>query len=232
MRDRFRRARRSACRAARRTRPFPDRPGSPRRGRGRRRRTPAPRGCAAGSPAPARSATPGRYGRRPPMPSITSASAPERTSRLRQHQRGGEADQLARRRPSPRAPRRRAACRRPARHGRPAPRGRRAIRSSSCGCMVIRLTPNGLSVSAWVAGDLGGQQVRAHRAAGDHAEAAGVGDRGDQMPLAHPAHRAAHDGVRGSRGTPCRAPTAGRARARAASAPSRRAASCQAASRP
>ena len=61
------------------------------------------------------------------------------------------------------------------------------------------------------AGDLGREQVRVHRAAGDHAEAAGVGDRRDQVALADPAHRAAHDGDVGSRGTRCRAPTAGRA---------------------
>ena len=44
------------------------------------------------------------------------------------------------------------------------------------------------------AGDLGGQHVRLHRAAGDHAEPAGVGDRRHQVALADPAHRAAHDG--------------------------------------
>ena len=43
-------------------------------------------------------------------------------------------------------------------------------------------------------GDLGSQGVRPHGAAGDHPEAAGVGDGGDQGALAHPAHGAAHDG--------------------------------------
>ena len=43
-------------------------------------------------------------------------------------------------------------------------------------------------------GDLGGEQVRTHRAAGDYAKAAGIGDGGDQVALADPTHRAAHDG--------------------------------------
>ena len=42
-------------------------------------------------------------------------------------------------------------------------------------------------------GDFLLQQFRAHRAAGDHAEAAGIRQRGHQMPLAHPAHRTAKD---------------------------------------
>ncbi len=117
MRDRLSSPRRTGCRVARRTRPFPDTPGSRRRGRARRRRTPARRAYAAGSPAPARSATPDRYGRRPREPSITIASAPERTSRLGQHQRRGEADQLRAAVLDRAAPRRPAECRRPARRG-------------------------------------------------------------------------------------------------------------------
>jgi hypothetical protein len=42
------------------------------------------------------------------------------------------------------------------------------------------------------AGDLGGELVRPHRAAGDHAEPARIRDCGNQMALAYPAHRAAH----------------------------------------
>ena len=42
-------------------------------------------------------------------------------------------------------------------------------------------------------GDLGVEQLGRHRAAGDHAEAAGVGDRGDEVALRNPAHRAAQD---------------------------------------
>ena len=43
-------------------------------------------------------------------------------------------------------------------------------------------------------GDLGGQHLRAHRAARDHAKAARIGNRRDQMTLADPAHRASQDG--------------------------------------
>ena len=54
-------------------------------------------------------------------------------------------------------------------------------------------------------GDLLFQQLRPHRAAGDDAEAAGIGDGGDQMALADPAHRAAHDGdARAQEGTAAR----------------------------
>ena len=44
------------------------------------------------------------------------------------------------------------------------------------------------------AGDLGFEQGGGHGAARDDAEAAGVGDGGDQVALADPAHGAAHDG--------------------------------------
>ena len=60
--------------------------------------------------------------------------------------------------------------------------------------MVIRFTPNGWSVSAWVPAISAASCSGSHRAAGDHAEAAGVGDGGDEVPLADPAHRAAHHG--------------------------------------
>src|SRR3546814_10540267 len=43
-------------------------------------------------------------------------------------------------------------------------------------------------------GDLGVEQVRRHGPAGDDAEAASVGDGGDEVALRNPAHRAAHDG--------------------------------------
>ena len=62
---------------------------------------------------------PGRYGRRPPMPSITSASAPGAQQLLRQHQRRARStitwappSLIARDAPFP------AGCRRPARRGR------------------------------------------------------------------------------------------------------------------
>ena len=86
--------------------------------------------------------------------------------------------------------------------------------ASSRGCMVIRFTPKGLSVSAWVPAISSASAVRLHRAAGDHAEGAGVGQRRDQVALAHPAHRPAHHGVRGCRGRRRRAPSAASSAAR------------------
>ena len=41
--------------------------------------------------------------------------------------------------------------------------------------------------------DLLGQPLRPHRAAGQHAEAAGIADRGHQLPLGHPGHGTAQD---------------------------------------
>ncbi len=43
------------------------------------------------------------------------------------------------------------------------------------------------------AGDLGVEQFGRHRPAGDHAEPAGVADRGDEIAFGHPAHRSAED---------------------------------------
>jgi hypothetical protein len=43
-------------------------------------------------------------------------------------------------------------------------------------------------------GDLRIELLGVHRAAGDHAEAAGVGDCGDEVALGHPGHGAAEDG--------------------------------------
>ena len=99
-------------------------------------------------------------------------------------------------------------------------------RQRACGCMMIRLTPNGRAVSPWVSRDLGGQLIRRHGAAGDHAEAAGVRERRDQAVLRHPGHRAAHQGEVAAEKARCpRATGAPGAAARARSAP-------QAASRP
>ena len=42
-------------------------------------------------------------------------------------------------------------------------------------------------------GDFGVEQFRRHRPAGDHAKAAGVADRRDEIALRHPAHRPAQD---------------------------------------
>ena len=47
-------------------------------------------------------------------------------------------------------------------------------------------------------GDLGIEQFGVHRPAGDHAEAAGIADRGDEVALADPAHRPAEDGIFGA----------------------------------
>jgi hypothetical protein len=42
-------------------------------------------------------------------------------------------------------------------------------------------------------GDFGVEQLRRHRAAGDHPEAAGIADRGDEIALGNPGHRPAQD---------------------------------------
>ena len=195
MRDRLWWPRRSACRAARRTRPFPGRPGSPRRGPDRRRRRPAPRGDAAGFPAPARSATPGRYGRRPRSPRSPARRRRERTSRRASTSAG--AKQISFAPPSFTARTAVPGGMPPASTMWPTFASRQTrIRSSSCGCMVIRLTPNGWLVSAWVpaisaasrSGVIEPQAITPNPPALEMAD--------DQVPLAHPAHGAAQDGNR------------------------------------
>src|SRR5204863_10056732 len=53
--------------------------------------------------------------------------------------------------------------------------------------------------------NLPAQQIGRHRAGGYDAEPAGIGDRGDQVALRHPGHRAAHDGEIGAeKGTAAR----------------------------
>src|SRR6266851_2148409 len=47
-------------------------------------------------------------------------------------------------------------------------------------------------------GDLLAQQIGRHRARGDHAKPAGIGNRRDQVALRHPGHRPAHDGEIGA----------------------------------
>ena len=104
----------------------------------------------AGSPAPGRRSRPARYGRPPPCP--RSPAHPRRCARA-----SWRAPATARSRPPWRRPpsaaawSRAAAARRPARHGRPRASTQTSASSSSCGCMTIRLTPNGRSVSAAVA---------------------------------------------------------------------------------
>ena len=46
-------------------------------------------------------------------------------------------------------------------------------------------------------GDFGVEQFGRHRPAGNHAKAAGIADRGDQVAFGYPAHRAAQDRVLG-----------------------------------
>ena len=59
--------------------------------------------------------------------------------------------------------------------------------------MMIRLTPNGRVGQGLGGADLGGELVRLHGAAGEHAEAAGVRERRDQPVLRDPGHGAAHE---------------------------------------
>ena len=128
------------------------------------------------------------------IPSITSASAPERSSFLASASVGANTMTLA--------PNALSASTLPLGGMPPASTtwptpclAQTSISSNSIGCMVIRLTPNGLPVSALVAGDLGVEQVGRHRPAGDHPEPAGVADRGDEVALGNPAHRPAQDRV-------------------------------------
>ena len=44
--------------------------------------------------------------------------------------------------------------------------------------------------------NLGAEQIRRHRPAGESAEASAIGNRGDEVAFGHPAHRAAHNGER------------------------------------
>ena len=86
----------------------------------------------------------------------------------------------------------------------PCPRRPRSDRTAA-GCMVIRLTPNGLVGQRLGRGDFGAEQVRRHRPAGDHAEPARIADRGDKVALGHPGHRAAQDRVFAAKKRPRRA---------------------------
>ena len=47
--------------------------------------------------------------------------------------------------------------------------------------------------------NFGGKDFNRHRPAGNHAEATGVGDGGNQIALADPGHRACHDGMAGAK---------------------------------
>ena len=126
------------------------------------------------------------------MPSITSASAPERISFFASARAGAKQTSLA---PLPlirsiAPPRRKAA-------------GEDDVADIMLGADIDQLRElrvHGDEVDAERAvrahfrlGDLGVEQLGSHRAAGDHTEAAGIGDGGDEVALADPAHRAAHD---------------------------------------
>ena len=126
------------------------------------------------------------------IPSITSASAPERISFFASASAGAKQTSFA-----PLALIRSIA----PPGGRPPARttwptrcfAQVSISSLNCGCMVMRLTPNGRSVRVFVSAISVSSKLRAHRAAGDDSEAAGVGDGGDEVALGNPAHRAAQD---------------------------------------
>ena len=127
------------------------------------------------------------------MPSMTSASTPERTSFLASAKAGAKQINLA---PMPLilsiAPA----------GGRPP--ARTTWLTLCCAQIVDQLGQHRVHgdevdaerlVGALLRlGDLGVEQVRRHRAAGDHAEGAGIGERGDEVALGNPAHRAAEHG--------------------------------------
>ena len=176
--------RRSACRAGRRPRPFRDRRRSPRRGRSRRRRTPeCPwRRCGRISCASTEVETGPIW---PPasIPSITSASTPERISFLASASAGAKQISLA---PLRLDPLDRAARRKPAGEHDMADLVLRADvdqlgQLRVHGDEVDAERPVGARLGL---GDLGVEQLGGHRPAGDHAEPAGVGDGGDEVALA------------------------------------------------
>ena len=127
------------------------------------------------------------------MPSITSASAPLRTSFLANASEGAKQTTLA-----PPALSRCIV----SRGGRPPASTTwptRWSRQASASCVELRVHDDQVDAERAVGErcrrrDLRRQQLRAHRAAGEHAEAAGVADRGDQVPLGHPGHGPAQDG--------------------------------------
>ena len=159
------------------------------------------------------------------MPSMTSASAPPRTSFFADRERWARSRPPWPRPPSAAAWPRAAAGRRPARHARPAASRQTSTSSSSSGCMTIRLTPNGRSVSA-----RGGRDLLAPAASGLIAPQASTPKppasliAATRMALGHPGHRPAQDGELACRGTRGRAATGGE-RGRAAAAVGRHAVS-------
>ena len=128
------------------------------------------------------------------MPSMIRASAPLRTSFLRDGSDG--AKQTTWRRPPSAALMARARRQAAGQHDMAdaVRRGRRRPARSSCGCMTIRLTPNGRPVSACGGRDLGGQQLGRHRRRRPARRSRRPRDRRDQVALRDPGHGAAHDG--------------------------------------
>ncbi len=126
------------------------------------------------------------------MPSITSASTPERISFLASASAGAKQISLA---PLRLDPLDRAARRKPAGEHDMADLVLRAdvdqlAQLRMHGDEVDAERPVGARLGL---GDFGVEQLGGHRAAGDHAEAAGIGDGGDEVALGDPAHRAAQD---------------------------------------
>jgi hypothetical protein len=137
------------------------------------------------------------------LPSITSASAPERNS-FGQRQRGREDDDLG----AERLDRLDTAL------------GRNAAGQHDMAHAMLftdrdqveKLGVHGDQVDAerlggerLGPGDLRVEQVGRHRAAGDHAKAARIADRGHEVAFRNPAHRAAQDGIFGAqKGGPAR----------------------------
>ena len=168
--------RRSGCRAGRRRPPCAGRRRWPRHGRCRRPRTPAPGGCGAGSPAPARRVDTGPMWPPASEPSMISASAPGVDQALRHRQRGREADGarpfLG---PAQRGPLRHAARQHHVAHAGIEADVDQRVELGVHGDEVDSERPAGQRLGG---GDLGGQGVGAHGAAGNDAEAAGCRDGG------------------------------------------------------
>ena len=127
------------------------------------------------------------------IPSITSASAPLRISFLASAERGGEGDQF---RAIALDPVDRTARRKPAREHDMGHFMRRADVDQLADHRVHgdEVDAERFRRALLRLGDLGVEQVGGHRPARDHPEAARIGDGGDEVALADPAHRPAENG--------------------------------------
>ena len=194
MRDRFVGADKARAELHARPRPSRDRRGSPRRGRCRRRRTPAPRVRCGRISCASTAVETGPIWPPASLPSMTIASAPHAHQLLGQHQRRREAQRRARRRRLMRAI--------AAPGGMPPASTTWPTRCASADIDQLQeLRVHGDEIDAERAVGQRARSRRSRRRAdratstprGDHAEAAGIGDRGDEVALRHPGHRAAHD---------------------------------------